>query len=197
MFESKKYKYLLLVLLLITSIGSQTLDLSAESNRRSSGRRRLATAAMRIEIDFSYADYKYSANGATDQAKYIFAKKLILKTKGLYSAIFLVKDPKLKNVIPDFNTTENMTIAGKTISADLLTVFVPYNKADSTFASAAPQVFETITGRPIAGEFNINLNAINPSPANEILHFGTFVHEFYHILVFNSELYSMFVGADN
>ena len=197
MFESKKYKYLLLVLLLITSIGSQTLDLSAESNRRSSGRRRLATAAMRIEIDFSYADYKYSANGATDQAKYIFAKRLILKTKDLYSAIFLVKDPMLTNVIPDFNTTGNLKITGKTISADLLTVFLPYSKTDSTFASAAPQIFETITGRPIAGEFNINLNAINPSPANEILHFGTFVHEFYHILVFNNYLYSKFVGVDN
>ena len=197
MFESKKYKYLLLVLLLIASIGSQTVDLSAESNKRSSGRRRLATGAMRIEIDFSYADYKYSANGATDQAKYIFAKKLILKTKDLYTAIFLVKDPMLTNVIPEFNTTGNLKIAGKTISADLLTIFVPYSKADSTFASAAPHVFEPNTGRPIAGEFNINLNSINPTPANEVLHFGTFVHEFYHILVFNNYLYPKFVGADN
>lgn len=153
---------------------------------------------MRIEIDFSYSDYKYVADGAADQAKYVFAKKLILKTKDLYSSLFIVKNPSDTLAIPAFKTTENLDIKAKTVQADLYAVFIAYSKStDTTFASAAPHTYHPTTGRPTSGEFNINLHAINPSPANEILHFGTFVHEFYHILVFNSELYSKFIGADN
>ena len=153
---------------------------------------------MRIDIDFSFSDYKFATDGATDQAKYVFAKKLILKTKDLYSALFIVKNPAASLAIPAFKTTGGLNVKGRTIDADLSTVFVAYsNSSDTTFASAAPHAYEPTTGRPTAGEFNINLHAINPSPANEILHFGTFVHEFYHILVFNSELYGKFIGADN
>ena len=100
--------------------------------------------------------------------------------------------------IPNFETTLGVPIQGRTIEGDLLTIFWAFNDASSNlFASAAPHAFMGTNGRPIAGEFNINLKAINPTPANELLHFSTFIHEFYHIVVFNSELFEKFVDASN
>lgn len=121
-----------------------------------------------------------------------------MKTRDLYVGLLRVKGRTATVTIPNFQLKRGVPISGRTIAGDLLTVFWAYNNAtDSIFTSAAPLAFLETNGRPIAGEFNINLNAINPTPANELLYFSTFIHKFYHILVFNSDLFDQYVDANN
>ena len=196
---SKLLRILALVAcLLIFALADQIEAEFKETTNLTARRRNLQAGAIRIIIDFSYSDYIYNSGGSADRAKYILAKKLILKTRDLYVGLLRVKGQTATVTIPNFELTRGVPISGRTITGDLFTVFWAFNNdKDNVFASAAPLAFLETNGRPTAGEFNININAINPTPANELLHLSTFIHEFYHILVFNSELFDQYVDANN
>jgi hypothetical protein len=183
-------KSLLLLVLVLVSCGvlAQTDSFKAKQSRRN-----LQSAAMRIFVDYEAADTQWKADALVD--KYVFAKKLMKKTVDFYTVFLKVKYPKDTYTIPDV-PGDGFTVKAKTMSYDLHTYFKVYNKNDNGFAAAAPLHKDAETGRTLVGYFELNLNAISPSKANMINHFGTFVHEFYHILVFNNELYEHFINAD-
>jgi len=117
------------------------------------------------------------------------------KTKVYYTTVLKVKSPKNEYTWPDTEVSETKTVKGRTVAYDLWTYFFVYNKDDTGFAAAAPCAYDADTGRPIVGYFELNLNAIAISPANLINQMGTFVHEFYHILVFNNQLFDKFIDS--
>ena len=165
------------------------------SKFKSFKRRNLQQAsAIRIFVDYSDADNEWKSS--TLQNKYIFSKKLMTKTVDFYSLFLKVRDDRRKETYtwPDVQVDSTKTLGGRTVAYDLYTYFKVYNKVDNSFAAAAPLSFDSF-GRAIVGYFELNLNAITPSKANMINHFGTFVHEFYHILVFNNELFAKFVNT--
>lgn len=174
------------------------VTVSASKNNHQSRRKLQGAQPFRIFVSYDESD---KANPATDvnYAKYTFAKKIMEKTKYFYTLVLKVKNPKPTYTWPDVNAADNsfdVAIKGRTVAYDLWTYFKAYFKDDNGFAAAAPFAFDDTTGRPIVGGFELNLNAISPSPANLINHMGTFVHEFYHIVVFNNQLYEKFVGSD-
>lgn len=150
--------------------------------------------AIRIFVDYSDADNQWKSS--TLQDKYIFSKKLMAKTVDFYSLFLKVRDDRRKDTYTwsDVKVDDSKTLGGRTVAYDLYTYFKAYNRVDNSFAAAAPLSFDSF-GRAVVGTFQLNLNAITPSKANMINHFGTFVHEFYHILVFNDELFSRFINA--
>ena len=181
--------FLLFVLVLV----SCSVHAQAESFKNKQTRRSLQSAAMRIFVDFTDSDNQWKSDALVD--KYVFAKKLMKKTIDFYTLFLKVKYPKDTYTIPDV-PGDGFTVKARTMSYDLHTYFKVYNKDDNGFAAAAPLYKDPETGRTLVGYFELNLNAITPSKANMINHFGTFVHEFYHILVFNNELFEYFINAD-
>lgn len=119
------------------------------------------------------------------------------KTKEYYTHVVKVKNSKPTYTWPDVTVedTKPIVVKGRTVEFDLWTYFRAYFKDDSSFAAASPSHQETDTKRTLVGYFELNLKAISPSRSNLINHMGTFVHEFYHIIVFNNALYEMFVDA--
>lgn len=148
---------------------------------------------IRIFVDYSDSDNEWKSS--TLQNKYIFSKKLMVKTVDFYSLFLKVRDDRRKETYtwPDVQVDDSKTLGGRTVAYDLYAYFKVYNRVDNSFAAATPLSFDNY-GRAIVGSFELNLNAITPSKANMINHFGTFVHEFYHILVFNDELFSKFIN---
>ena len=181
-------KSFLLLLLVMVSCGTQA---QTDSFRNKQPRRSLQSAAMRIFVDYTDSDNQWKSDPLVD--KYVFSKKLMKKTIDFYTVFLKVKYPKETYTIPDV-PGDGFTVKARTMSYDLHTYFKVYNRGDNSFAAAAPLSFDSF-GRAIVGYFELNLNAITASKANMINHFGTFVHEFYHILVFNDALFSRFINA--
>ena len=172
------------------------LSNSADHNGFKSNRRNLQAArAMKITVNYTDADKQWKSNTSFVD-KYIFSKKLMAKTVDFYQTVLKVKYPKETNTFPDVDAGDGLIIKGRTMNFDLWVYFKAFNKQDSTFAAASPLYEDTELLRPIVGYVEVNLNAIQPSKANAINHFATFVHEFYHILVFNNQLYEKFIGSD-
>ena len=67
--------------------------------------------------------------------------------------------------------------------------FLLYNRA-------SPHHEHNEMERAIVGYFELNLDAITLYKADMINRFGTLVHEFYYILVFNNALYEKFIKPD-
>ncbi len=183
-------KTFLLLILVMVSCGTQA---QTDSFRNKQPRRSLQSAAMRIFVDFTDSDNQWKSDPLVD--KYVFSKKLMKKTIDFYTVFLKVKYPKETYTIPDV-PGDGFTVKARTMSYDLHTYFKVYNKNDQGFAAAAPLHKDSETGRTLVGYFELNLNAISPSKANMINHFGTFVHEFYHILVFNNQLFDEFILPD-
>lgn len=157
--------------------------------------RMLQTAApIRIILESNAMDKKF-VPGVEGYQKYIFSKQIITRVVKYYTLVLKVISPKQQQTRTKIAMDDGTEVPAGTFEADLFTVFYCYAKADTTFASAAPQDYDSTTGRPISGSFNLNLNQITPSIANALAHYGTFVHEFYHILVLNIELYQYFINA--
>jgi len=155
----------------------------------------LAEAAMRIEIDSSWSDRNYKTTNPL-VGKYLFAKKLLLRAISYYKKVLLVINPTSTISFGSFDTMyPDRTHPGQSgVAADLYVVYNAYNDdRSSDAASAAALIQDSKTGRTIVGDFNVNLIAINPTKANELNHFGTFVHEFYHIVVFGDDLFEKFI----
>lgn len=191
---------LLLVLLVATVISAQDTRKRVLINEVQKAPRILAEAAMRIEIDTSTSDNNFKSGNALVN-KYIFAKKLIIRAAAYYKSALKVINPTTTISFAEFDTIHpDRKVPGRNnVNADLFVVFNAYNDDKSTTAaSAAPISQDSTTGRTIVGDFNVNLVSINPTKANELNHFGTFVHEFYHIIVFNDQLFSRYIdGSGN
>lgn len=153
-----------------------------------------SVAPIRIILETTAMDKKFSPGVAGFQ-QYVFSKQIITRVVKYYSLVLKVINPKQTNTRTKIDSDDGTSVPGGSFEADLFTVFYCYMKSDTTFASAAPQDFDSPSGRPISGIFNLNLNQISPSISNALAHYGTFVHEFYHILVLNSQLYESFINA--
>lgn len=169
------------------------LSVNSTSLFKSAGRSLQTTGAMRIWVDYEDSDKKWLGDALKD--KYIFAKKIMERTKAYYSTVLIVKSPKTQYTWPDTSVSDTKTVTGRTVAYDLWTYFYVYNKDDTSFASASPAAYDSDTGRPIVGYLDVNLNALTVSTAGLINSMGTFVHEFYHILVFNAQLFPRFRDA--
>lgn len=180
------------------------LAFSSQANEFKS-RRQLQTGgqSMRIWVDYADSDNQWKDNALKD--KYFFSKKIMERTKIYYSSVLNVKNRKDSYTWPDIKMTDTKTVSGRTVNYDLWTYFYVYNKDNTNFAAASPHHYDDTTGRPIVGYFELNLNAISGTKnLDAIQYMNTFVHEFYHILVFNSELFDKFrddsnkvIGKDN
>ena len=149
---------------------------------------------IRIWVDYTDSDIEWLATDMRD--RYAFSKKLIEQTQAYYASVIIVKRQQREYTWPDVKIFDEVTVKGRTVPYDLWTYFRAYRAVDSKIADADVCEFDKITGRPIVGYFELNLNAITTKPANLILLMGTFVHEFYHILVFNYDLFDKFIKAD-
>lgn len=118
------------------------------------------------------------------------------RTRAYYSAVLLVRRQRSEYTWGNVEVADNVTIAGRTVAFDLWTYFKAYRSDDKVLAAAYPCEFDAVTGRPIVGYFELNLIAVKASASNLILQMGTFVHEFYHILVFCDELFDRFIKSD-
>ena len=162
--------------------------------------RQLQSAAsaqtMRIWIDYADSDNQWKNDAL--KSKYFFSKEIMEKTKQYYAATLMVRNRKDSYTWPDTDVSATKRVTGRTVSYDLWTYFYVYNKDSTNFAAASPSAFDDTTGRPIVGYFELNLFAINSvNSLGAIQYLGTFVHEFYHILVFNSFLYDKFRDDSN
>jgi leishmanolysin len=169
------------------------LSVNATSIFKSATRSLQSTGTMRIWVDYDDSDKEWLTNGL--RIKYIFSKKIMERTKVYYSTVLIVKSPKAQYTWPDTQVSDTKTVKGRTVAYDLWTYFSCYNKDDDIFASAEPFAYDSDTGRAIVGYVEVNLNAISVSTAELINSMSIFVHEFYHILVFNSDLFPKFIDA--
>lgn len=182
----------LLLILLITSIG----HIHASEYKRERKLQSNSPLAMRIYVDYEDSDNQWIKSSLKD--KYIFCKKIMERTKIYYSSVLLVNNRKENYTWSDVVVTDTKIVKGRTVPYDLWTYFTVYNKDDGSFAGAYPVEFDSTNGRPIVGTFELNLNPIvEVNSLGAIQYMGTFVHEFYHILVFNSELFPKFVDSNN
>lgn len=186
----KQQTQVAIVLLILTLLSCATAN-------ESTNRRELQASAMRIFVEYTDSDTKWKSD-ATLSSKYLFSKKLMERTKAYYTAVLNVKSPKTSYTWPDTKVSDTKTVTGRTVAYDLWTYFYVYNKDSTGFAAAAPCAFDSDTGRAIVGYFELNLHAISGTKTLDALQFmGTFVHEFYHILVFNSQLFERFRDSSN
>ena len=153
--------------------------------------------ALQIVTHYQTMDDRYASKTGTEKDKYLFSKQIMIRVVKYYSAAMTVKTAAKQYQYTEFTFDDGNKLPAGTFTGHLFTVFDCYNKADTGFAAAGFQDKDT-NGRPISGIFHLNLNAINPSPKNALAHYGTFVHEFYHILTFNKDLFGSFIdGAGN
>ena len=130
--------------------------------------------------------------------RYLFSKQIMIRVAKYYSAAMTVKAAEATYSYTEFELTDKSKVAAGTFTGHLYTMFdCYYDETSKGFASAAFQDRDATTGRPISGSFHLNLFAIKPSPKNALAHYGTFVHEFYHILTFNNELFQHWVDGSN
>ena len=147
--------------------------------------------AMQIETHYKTMDDRYASSA--DKDKYLFSKQIMIRVVKYYSAAMTVKTAAKQYSYTPFTFDDGTTLPAGTFDGHLFTVFDCYNKPnDKGFAAAAFQDLDPANGRPISGIFQLNLNAIKPSPKNALAHYGTFVHEFYHIMTFNKDLFQYF-----
>lgn len=124
-------------------------------------------------------------------------KKVLNKTAEYFQLVLNVKDPKSSYTWPNIQMADGNTLSGRTTNYDLWIYVYAYNANDGAFAQGGPSYFDRPLGRPIVGFINVNLAAIKISELNALTYLGTFAHEIYHIIVFNTDLFKYFVDGDN
>jgi Leishmanolysin len=151
---------------------------------------------LEIVTHYDAMTTKFSSKTGTELDKYLFSKQIMIRVVKYYSTMMTIKYAPSTLSYSPFELKDNLSVSAGTFTGHLFTVFDCYTKTTSTvFASAGFQDRDNTSGRPISGIFSLNLNSINPSPKNALAHYGTFVHEFYHILTFNSDLYQYYIGS--
>lgn len=167
------------------------VDITNSNEFKSQRQLQSTTQQMRIYVEYTDSDNQWQNSTLKD--KYNFCKQIMERTKLYYSSVLMVKNRKESYTWPDTAVTETKTVTGRTTPYDLWTYFYVYNQVNNNFAAAGPSAFDDTTGRPIVGYFELNLNAISSlNSLGAISYTSTFVHEFYHIIVFNSDLFDRF-----
>jgi Leishmanolysin len=150
---------------------------------------------LQIVTHYDAMTTKFSSKTGTELDKYLFSKQIMIRVVKYYSTMMTIKYASGTFSYSAFTLNGGLKVSGGSFTGHLFTVFDCFNEASTTFASAGFQDRDSTNGRPISGIFSLNLNAIKPSPKNALAHYGTFVHEFYHILTFNSDLYQYYIGS--
>ena len=157
----------------------------------------LATNVFRLWVEYTDADAEWK-NNTQYSAKYIFSKKVVEVSRRFFTNILSVVSRKETYTWADFQTSDSKTVKGRTTPYDLWVYFRVFTKNDGTLAQAAPVAYDTPSNRPIAGFFELNIaNTPTMNLRGAISSLATFVHEFYHIIVFHSDSYEKFVDSSN
>ena len=195
--------YILCVMCLMFGAASRRLSSirGEDEVTQSNSRRRLQSPSsnateFRIIVDTTVPDNRFK-NDASKVDKYVFSKKIMMKTADFFMKYFKVKFPKTTQTYPNIELDEQTTIKGRTFTGDLFVTFDCYdNSTDGIFAYAYPIFVDQDTGRPILGGVVLNQYNVNATKRYIYNVFSTLVHEFYHILAFNDGLYEYFIGSD-
>lgn len=133
----------------------------------------------------------------------IVTTKLIPDVLNYLKFIYKVKEvPYLRlNQNRCFEVRDISNINDKDIFFHLALVFTfSSDKKDNTLAWAGVCAFSPLTGRPIAGQVNLNYKYISKmSDEKYIEHFETVIHEVHHILGINPTIFPFFIypGSEN
>lgn len=169
----------------------------------SEAKRRILAPAygnMRIYVDFTAADKIYGVPTSNWSSLYVASKQNVIQASIFHSLVHNIINPTPTITfadISDKSTGTTFAVKGQTVPYDLYVMFLVFvNDSDTTLAWAASAETNTTTGRPISGKFALNMAKVKPGAYGNILGFGTYVHEFYHILAMNSPLYPTYIDAN-
>ena len=153
-------------------------------------RRVLAPSSIRISIDFKYGDLIVPSNNSM-YSLYQYSKTFATQIIAYYGLTLQINTPVASMKLPAFPLVSiSVTVPAQTVVADIYIVFVPtYSSTSGTFASAAPILVSNSNGRAVAGEFDLNLYAVNPVVSQTNVIFSVFLHELFHIFAFNDAFY--------
>ena len=151
------------------------------------------TYPLKIYTYFNAMDNRYGGGkSGADVEKYFFSKQIMKRVENYYSTAMSVKSAPGNLQHSEFELKDKQKVPVGSFDGHLWVLFDCYNDENDTAFAAASFQDQAPDGRPISGFFELNLYAVSPSPRNALAHYGVFVHEFYHILVLNPDLFKSY-----
>jgi Leishmanolysin len=166
-----------------TSKGSPGTDRHLQSG--------LSYGPLKIKFDYSQMDKILETSKSLYFAKYFIIKKNLQKVGNYITAFFKILQLGSKK-LPSFPCL-GYTFSAANFTEDLLiNIFPQYNTQATYYAAASPCARSELTNQPVVGIFLFNLPYMGITIQDDYIAFGTFLHEFFHVLGFSSDIFDSF-----